>query len=614
MKTKRMLALIGCGLLIAAGTAIGEGQDEVDRLSFTNDDTLELVWGGFSGLEITDDNWVKTHIEDLFNVEITNTIMYGLDQESVNTMIAAGEHPDIFWAFIDMVAWFNKGAFRTIPRDMIERYAPLYSEFMDNRGPLAWAVSLAPGSSDEYMTLPRDENYQQGCDRLAWWRLDWLREIGMDPASLEGKAPQLGEVNGLMYDEGAPDEGDPAGMPDTFYMWFGHFDWDEVESIMAGFRATDFNGNGQPDEIPFGTLGAGEGSEAQDIVFFMGLGMVFDAFGVNSVENYYDPEQDLTVREDTYSQSREALKTLQRWFQSGYLDQNLPAVSRAEWEQRWQNGLTGMWSRGQNCGTSARYGDPGGHCGTVVRNVPEAKLVTTLPIIGPTGIVKCPFDGRATPMNPAMGTGIKHDVTDEELARLLQIYDYVNFDPHGLVHAQFGPPGLFFDWFGKDGQPGTPYDCINSWTMPKEGVQGSGYGQEYGFFYYNAYTWHDGIRFCRQDKDRQDLTEGMTWDSFMKQNPYIKSISTPDHREDIFNQTDYLGLWAEFGDGLTTLKQETWWRYITTDVDIDADWQRYVDEWMSIGGREVLAELNKAPLVEDIRSGAPNLVEMLPQM
>ena len=331
-----------------------------------------------------------------------------------------------------------------------------------------------------------------------------------------------------MHDEGAPREGDPAGMPDTFYMWFGHFDWDEVESIMAGFRATDFNGNGQQDEIPFGSLGAGEGSEAQDIVFFMGLGMVFDAFGVNSVENYYDPEQDLTVREDTYSQSREALKVLQRWFQLGYLDQNLPAVSRAEWEQRWQNGLTGMWSRGQSCGTSSRYGSPGGHCGTVVKNVPEAKLVTTLPMIGPTGITRCPFDGRATPMNPGMGYSIKHDVTDEELARILQIFDYLNYDSQGIIHGQWGPPGLFYEWQGKDGAAGTPYDCINSWATPKEGV--SGYGQHYGFFYYNAYHWHDGFRFCVTNKDRDDLTEGLTWDAFMKKNPYIQEISTPDHR------------------------------------------------------------------------------------
>ena len=89
----------------------------------------------------------------------------------------------------------------------------------------------------------------------------------------------------------------------------------------------------------------------------------------------------------------------------------------------------------------------------------------------------------------------------------------------------------------------------------------------------------------------------------MKHNPHIQEISTPDHREDIFTRTDYLPLWAEFGGGLTTLKQETWWRYITTDVDIDADWQRYVDEWMNLGGREVLEELNQAPLVEDIRAG-----------
>ena len=191
MKTKRMLALIACGLLLAAGTAIGEGQDEVDRLSFTNDDTLELVWGGYSGTEITDDNWVKVHIEDLFNVDITNTIMHGGRQEALNTMLAAGEHPDVLWGFIDMVAWFNKGAFRTIPARHDRALRPELQRVHRQRGSAHVGVSLAPGSTDEYMNLPRAEHYQQGCDRLATWRLDWLREIGMDPAGLDGKAPKL---------------------------------------------------------------------------------------------------------------------------------------------------------------------------------------------------------------------------------------------------------------------------------------------------------------------------------------------------------------------------------------------------------------------------------------
>ena len=39
-------------------------------------------------------------------------------------------------------------------------------------------------------------------------------------------------------------------------------------------------------------------------------------------------------------------------------------------------------------------------------------------------------------------------------------------------------------------------------------------------------------------------------------------------------------------------------------IDIDAEWPGFVEQWLANGGQEVIDELQKAPLVADILSGA----------
>ena len=41
-----------------------------------------------------------------------------------------------------------------------------------------------------------------------------------------------------------------------------------------------------------------------------------------------------------------------------------------------------------------------------------------------------------------------------------------------------------------------------------------------------------------------------------------------------------------------------------SSIDIDAEWPGFVEQWLANGGQEVIDELQKAPLVEDILSGA----------
>ena len=79
--------------------------------------------------------------------------------------------------------------------------------------------------------------------------------------------------------------------------------------------------------------------------------------------------------------------------------------------------------------------------------------------------------------------------------------------------------------------------------------------------------------------------------------------AVPQYREDILNETDYITLWSKLKGPLETMRDEFAWKAITTDMNIDAEWDAYVKKWLGAGGQEILDELAKMPLTLPIRDG-----------
>ena len=134
---------IALGLLLLAGWAFAEGQ--TDRLSLTTDEHMTISWGGLTSDMAEEANPVQKHIEEKFNVTLVTKGVSRSDEEAKQLFMSSGEYPEAFYTWIDMVDWYHKGAFRNIPREMIETYAPLHSAYRSRQGPLAWGVSLARG-------------------------------------------------------------------------------------------------------------------------------------------------------------------------------------------------------------------------------------------------------------------------------------------------------------------------------------------------------------------------------------------------------------------------------------------------------------------------------------
>ena len=68
---------------------------------------------------------------------------------------------------------------------------------------------------------------------------------------------------------------------------------------------------------------------------------------------------------------------------------------------------------------------------------------------------------------------------------------------------------------------------------------------------------------------------------------------------DIFNETDFREMSGRRGEALQTMAAEFFAKAVTGEIDIDAEWDNYVANWMAAGGNELMAEIAKMPRWSD---------------
>ena len=75
------------------------------------------------------------------------------------------------------------------------------------------------------------------------------------------------------------------------------------------------------------------------------------------------------------------------------------------------------------------------------------------------------------------------------------------------------------------------------------------------------------------------------------------------YRYDSMGETGVSGIMAESGATLNTIADEFYFKAITGQVDIDAEWDAYVAKWKSAGGEKLTAEYQKATIVSEFMKG-----------
>ena len=186
--------------------------------------------GSITKGKVEDGNYVQKRLEEQFNIKITNTKVDTWNADQVNLMVASGDLPDTF-AFTTAgktaQELYDSGLTRTIPKEMLEKYAPRYMKMLSENppGPI---MNLKEGTDNEYLQLIGQYAHVDG---LVWgptFRLDWLEKLGIEPP---GEIKQVG----------------PSGGREKIYYTDGAYTIEELEEILKAFTFDDPDGNGKDD-------------------------------------------------------------------------------------------------------------------------------------------------------------------------------------------------------------------------------------------------------------------------------------------------------------------------------------------------------------------------------
>lgn len=562
-KFKRLFVVVFLiATLVISGCSSGTSNDsneEVDISAlpepgdFSKELTLELS-GSVTRGKVEEGNYVQKRLEEMFNIKIKNVKVDTWNADQTNLLVASGDLPDTF-AFTaggqTAQEMYDAGLTRTIPKEMLEKYAPRYMEMLEANppGPI---MNLKEGTDNEYMQLVGQYAHVYG---LAWGptlRLDWLEKLGFDPP---------GDIKPV-----GPDK----GREKIFYTEEG-YTIEELEEILLAIVNEDPDGNGKKDT--YGILPANNN-----------LNWATTLMGAFGIANGYNLMEDgeLVVTEIS-KQYKEWLKLMAKWYDMGIIDPEFTTLDEQKGWEKYKQGKVGYfiaqpsylamddWARGR-----------------APQNIVEdpdstAKVLAFAPEIGPDGHQG---EGAYLPVvDLADAFYVSKDVTDEELARILQIFDYINLDDEARW-TLFGEVGEHSEWEGEPEK--SALKVKPEWDL-EEGNS--------GFWAYNFRTYNK----TRVSWINSEYTLKLKEDFYARDDIQEKMLIRP-YKYDLLNETNGREIDKRYGAQLTTIVDEFRMKAIVGEADIDKEWDNYVQNWLNNGGKEKLEELEKAKTVEELRN------------
>ncbi|UUX35127.1 type 2 periplasmic-binding domain-containing protein [Fundicoccus culcitae] len=555
-QTMRFLAASAIAASVFVNPVLATAQDGLPEPGDFSEPVEMQLSGMVTKGRAVDGNWVQTRLEEMFNIKIENTFTDTWDSTQNSIMVASNDLPDAFnmtGGGLTPLEFYQDGLTRSIPREMIEKYAPLYTAAMNElESGLGWRISQNPDNPDEQLYLI---GVQPQADGLLWvpsLRMDWLENLGFE----------------------IPEDAEPIGDSDGYeriYWTDTSYSLDELEEILTAFTFDDPDGNGQDDT--YGILPTNDNLLwAQTLLGAYGLSADY-----NLLEN--DTLTDPMVSE----RYKEWLLKMNDWYNKGIMDPEWTTLSTQMAWEKYSNNQIGYFIAQKTYLAQESWTD-----GRAPQNIldanPEAKILAFHPETGPYGDQGQQSFYPVTFLGDAMQIGA--DVTDEELARYLQIYDFMTYNPEG-VWTTYGIPGEHSDWRGEEGKS-------TLIVRPEYDLEEG----EMGFWSYSPRSYPGDRYLWLTEMKTLELME-----RFFTVPEYVEAMAIRPYKHDLFTETDYADLVSRYDSQLTTLESEFRMNGITNVIDIEADWDNYVDTWMNNGGREILAELEKAPVVEDLRSG-----------
>ena len=553
-----MLCAAAAGTVSAAGTQ--EAAQPAERM------TIELQ-GGYK-MEGQDTGWFQETVEERYNVEIVwNNVPKGGTQ--METHLATGKFFDAGFVWKSPKELYYNALTRGIPEEMVVEHMPNYTKIFREQNPIAWRMNRNPEDPSEFLSLA-GMNANNGLPRLLpAFRLHWATAVGVE---VPGYAPEnimvLSEEKRVHFLN-----------HDLTFAWF--------EEMLYAFRDGDPDGNGKADTIPWGANNRSRWS-------FGGLMGAFDigAFAVGGGTRYNSLVDGELLAWAVAPGYRQFLKKMAAWYRDGILDNEFTNINNNQMGEKLCAGTLAAAtvvaddaasSEGQ---LSSRPPD----CITAEADLgmDGAATIVTKPLVGPDGSQGAVHYDTSGSGGLRVAGFIGAHVTDERLPRILEVLDYVHYsvdDPRVYVHRDFGQPGTHFEWKGEE------YESQVT-IYPQTEVGSAGRFQ---------HNWNSG-KYPSYFKYARPAAVVKYWD-FMLSDDGGQAFSLYPYRWDLLEETQVGEMEIKHGTAVNTLEEEFYYKAITGQLDVDAEWDAYVQQWNDHGGAAIMAELAKAPIVAGFKTG-----------
>lgn len=518
------------------------------------DKTLEIVFGVAHENKIADNCIIKQTIEEKFNVKLSY-IQYGIsDEAKINLMLASGDVPDAFRpGYFTIQKVWDSASIRTIPQEYIRSYAPNFSKFLDEN--YGWLLNREPGRTDSHTALAGIDATVKGTYYVPTLRLDWLENADC-PVKPKGTLIDFSGNGRMFYTTEA-------------------FTIEELEKILIYFTKGDPDKNGQDDTYGMSPYWGHRPEHFMTIAGSFGVMVRFGQWYNSLGDDGQLYPQQINPNLPDY------LKTINRWYEMGLIDPEFITNTRTISHEKYANGKAGYiatqisYFNVDNPGLAAYFPV------NAINANPNAKILVTPPEIGKMQAI--PKQYVFSPLGYPFVIG--RQVDDEKLIRIIQMYDYLNFQDEGYVLARFGIEGIHFDWAGE------PYEstAVRRADAPADAAYNS---------FINS-VWADTYLKCAYNDSQKMLM------NYFQYGEGAKYATIDTYTYDFFNTTNLQSeMIPRYWDALNGMFNEYVIDAITGEIKVDDTWESYVTEWRKQGGDAVIAVMKKCTKVEDLEDFA----------
>ncbi len=382
---KKTLSFI-TAITICAGAFSGCGGSktaDIDMNANDMNEKLEISWMGLPyNPSAQEGTYPETVLEEKFNVDIKPIFLDNTNYNDKKTMmLAGGEEIDLIYELdpANVKQDAEQGLIMEIPYDLIKKYAPTVYKIICEEAPEAWLYSRV---EDKNYGIP-NLNYANARSRSGVWRVDWLKNVGID------KIPEtIDEMHDALY-KFANSDPDKNGKKDTYGMSSDITNWHTMFTDIFGAYGV----------LPFDWMGEGENVE-------------YGGF-----------------KDGTYK----ALETLQKWYGEGIIDPDFITDNIfSTGKDKFKNGIVGFMN--QNGG----YWDErdSNSLPNVMKQInPDSEIANSLPVVGPDGQSGTFCWGAP---NHVVAFGAQLAEQPEKLVRLLTMFESMVTDEELAKNVKLG--------------------------------------------------------------------------------------------------------------------------------------------------------------------------------